>query len=49
MILSKTQEGAYIFIYGNKPGLENILQYTTTYLLHQVRKLHFIEAVKVNY
>jgi len=49
MILSKTQKGAHTFIYGNTPGLENILQYTTKYFLHQVGKLHIIEAVKVNY
>jgi len=49
MILSETQKGAYVFIYGNAPGLENILQYTATYFLHLVRKLRIIEAVKVNY
>jgi hypothetical protein len=48
-ILSKTQKGAYIFIYGKTRGLENILQYITTYFLHQVGKLHIIEAVKANY
>jgi len=49
MILSETQKGAYIFIYGNAPGLENILQYTATYFLHLVRKPHVIEPIKVNY
>lgn len=40
IILSETQKGAYIFIYGNAPGLENILQYTATYFLHLVGKPH---------
>jgi hypothetical protein len=49
MLLTETQKGAYIFINGNTPVLENILQYTTTYLPHVVGKPQIIEAVKVNY